>query len=437
MSGDTRRRVLLAGQVLSFDDDPTLAQEAVVHIENGVVAVEDGRIIWVGDGADLPPSFRVGAELHDYGDHLILPGFLDCHVHYPQLGVMASYGTQLLEWLETYTFPEEARYDDPVYARVQARLFLDLLVANGVTTAAVYCTVHPESVDAFFEEALTRGLRVIAGKVLMDRNAPAALRDTARSGYEHSRSLITRWHGRGRGLYAVTPRFAPTSTPEQLGLCGDLLAEFPDVYLQTHLAENTEETAWVAELFPEAVSYLDVYDRAGLLGPRTLFGHAIFLDNRDLDRIATSGSRLVHCPTSNLFVGSGLFNMRQALDSGARVALASDVGGGSSLSPFATMKAAYEIAQLSGWSLPPELAFWLVTAGAARALSLDDSIGRVAVGYEADLVIVDPRSTPVIRQRVDRAESLTDVLFAQIVLADDRAICATYADGKRIFRQGE
>ena len=436
MTGDSAGADVLTGGILSFDGRPGEDAGAVVHVEDGAVAVRDGRISWAGERSALPADVAAGAVRHDYGGHLIMPGFVDAHVHYPQVGVIASHGAQLLDWLERFTFPEEARFSDIGHARRQARLFLDLLLANGTTTAAVFCTAHPESADAFFEEAARRDLRMIAGKVLMDRNAPAGVRDTARGGHDDSAALIRRWHGKGRGLYAVTPRFAPTSTPEQLEACGALLAGSPGVYLQTHLSENRDEVAWVAELFPEASSYLDVYDRFGLLGPRSLFGHAIHLGEDELARVAESRSKLVHCPTSNLFIGSGLFDLARARRAGIDVLLASDVGGGTSLSPFATMKAAYEIAQLNGHSLSPEEAFWMATAGAAEALSLGGRIGRIAPGHEADLVVVDVRSTPMIAQRTARAESLSDVLFAQIVLADDRAIRAAWAGGRLAHDRG-
>lgn len=427
--------LVLTGQTLSFDGDPAADARAVVHNSDGAIVVEDGCIVWSGERNALPAQFAEGAERHDYGDGLILPGFVDGHVHYPQIGVIASFGTQLLDWLETYTFPEEARFADLAYARDAARLFLDLLLANGTTTAAVYCTVHPESADAFFQESDARGLRMVAGKILMDRNAPESVRDTAQQGYDDTKSLIRRWHGRGRTLYAVTPRFAPTSTPAQLEACGALMREHPGVYLQSHVSENLDEVKWVAELFPEARSYLDVYRRYGLLGPRALYGHAIYMDGADLALAAETGARFVHCPTSNLFIGSGLFRLHETREAGVEVLLGSDVGGGTSLSPFATMKAAYEIAQFEGRSLTPEEAFWLSTAGGAVALSLGDRIGRLAPGYEADIAVLDLRSTPMVRQRVDRAESLRDVLFAQMILADDRAIRATYAAGRLVHRR--
>lgn len=420
---------------MSFDADPGVDTGAVRYSENGAVVFEGGKIVWAGEKENIPPEISRGADRRDYGDKLILPGFVDGHVHYPQIGVIASFGAQLLDWLEKYTFPEEARFSDSAYARQTADLFLDLLLANGTTTAAVYCTVHPESAEAFFEEATARNLRMIAGKILMDRNAPASVTDTAQSGYDQTKALIEKWHGTERNLYAVTPRFAPTSTPAQLEACGALIAEFPDVYLQSHVSENLEEVKWVAELFPEARSYQDVYARYGMLGSHALYGHAIHMDERDLAQAAETETKFVHCPTSNLFIGSGLFRLAEARNAGIGVMLGSDVGGGTSLSPFATMKAAYEIAQFSGYSLTPEEAFWLSTAGGAETLSLGDRIGRLAPGYEADVVVLDLNSTPVIRHRVARAESLREILFAQMILADDRAVTATWANGRLVYER--
>ena len=433
MAQDHPKRLLLTGRTLSFDGDPEDNADSVRYCEQGAVLVDGGLIVWCGQAGDAPAGLADGAEHHDYGDDLILPGFVDGHVHYPQIGVIASFGAQLLDWLEKFTFPEEARFSDPDYARDTAKLFLDLLVANGTTTAAVYCTVHPESADAFFAESTSRNLRMIAGKILMDRNAPDSVLDIAQSGYDDTKALIEKWHGNGRNLYAVTPRFAPTSTPAQLEACGTLMSEFSDVYLQSHVSENTDEVKWVAELFPEARSYQDVYARYGMLGPRALYGHAIHMDEADLRQAAETGTKFVHCPTSNLFIGSGLFRMNETRQAGVDVLLGSDVGGGTSLSLFATMKAAYEIAQFSGYSLTPESAFWLSTAGGAAALSLGTTIGRLESGYEADIVVLDLNSTPVIRQRVARAEDLCDILFAQMILADDRAIRATYAAGLKVY----
>jgi len=429
--------VLLTGRTLSFSGDPAVDASSVKYTENGAVLVSDGHILWTGQAGEEPADLSDGAECHDYGDNLILPGFVDGHVHYPQIGVIASFGTQLLDWLEIYTFPEEARFADRDYAERTAKLFLDLLVANGTTTAAVYCTVHLESAEAFFAESSARNMRMIAGKILMDRNAPQNVRDTAQSGYDNTKSLIEKWHGRGRNLYGVTPRFAPTSTPAQLEACGTLMSEFEDVYLQSHVSENIEEVQWVKELFPGARSYQDVYAQYGMLGSRALYGHAIHMDEADLAQAAETGTKFVHCPTSNLFIGSGLFRMAEICASGVDVMLGSDVGGGTSLSSFATMKAAYEISQFCGYSLTPEEAFWLSTSGGAETLSLGDRIGKLEAGFEADIIVLDLYSTPIIRQRMNQAKSLRDMLFAQMILADDRAVRATYVAGNLVHRAAD
>ena len=345
----------LRGRVLSFKDDPAAvgAATAIDYWERGLVLVDGGMVSAVGDFEQLQSKVPDGATIVDYGDHLIVPGFIDAHVHYPQIDIVASYGAQLLEWLNTYTFPEEERFADKSVAAAAARLFLDELVKNGFTTAAVYCTIHPESVDAFFEESSRRNLRMIAGKVLMDRNAPEGICDTAKTGYDQSKALIQKWHGQGRNLYAITPRFAPTSSAEQLELAGILYKDSPGVYVQSHVSENLEEVAWVRDLFPEADSYLDVYWRSGLLGPRALYGHGIHFSNAEIDMAATTGSGIIHCPTSNLFIGSGLFQFQKLKEAGVALALGTDIAGGTSLSPFATMKAAYEIAQFHSYSLSP------------------------------------------------------------------------------------
>lgn len=430
---------ILKGRVLSFNDDPATAgiEAAVSYWRRGAVAIESGRIKAVGADDEVAARLAPGAETVDYGDHLIVPGFIDAHVHYPQIDIVASYGTRLLDWLETYTYPEESRFQDPAVAAKASKFFLDELLKNGFTTAAVFCTSHPQSVDAFFEEASRRDLRMIAGKVLMDRNAPAGVLDTARSGHDQSKILFDRWHGKGRNLYAVTPRFAPTSSPEQLELAGSLYGECDGIYVQSHVSENVDEVSWVAELFPGAGSYMDVYRQAGLLGPRTLLGHGIHLSDAEIGLAAETGTGIVHCPTSNLFIGSGLFDFNRLKRAGVALALGTDVAGGTSLSPFATMKAAYEIAQFHGYSLSPEEAFYTATLGAARTLHLDGKIGRIAAGIEADLTVIDLNSTPIIRNRMARAESLGDMLFAQIVLADDRAIRATYAAGALVYDRGD
>lgn len=422
--------LVLKGQTFGFVDDPFVVgpDAAVRHIPDGAVWMADGRIRRVGPAAEVLAEAH-GVAVVDHGDSLIQAGFVDCHAHYPQLGVIAAYGTQLLDWLERYTFPEERRFADIDYAAERAAFYLDACLANGTTTASVFGTVHPQSVDAFFQAAEARGLRMACGKSLMDRNAPDGLRDTAIDGYDQSKALIDRWHGRGRNIYAVTCRFAVTSTPEQMEATGALWREAPGAVMQTHLSENHDEIAWVARLFPDAADYLAVYQRYGLAGPGAIFGHAIHLTERERRALAETGSAVAHCPTSNLFIGSGLMDLAGLKNAGVGIGLATDVAGGSSLSMFQTMRAAYEVAQLRGHSLHPAEAWHLATVESARAMGVADRVGNLAEGMEADVIVIDPRSTPIIRQRVARAESLWDVLFAQMILADDRAIRAAYVAG--------
>jgi guanine deaminase len=412
------------------------AEAALDYDEDGALAMRGGMIVDVGP-AGMVLADHPDARVTHVGERLIAPGFVDCHVHYPQTGVIASHGAQLLEWLSTYTFPEEARFGDPGYAQAAARAYFDEQLRNGVTSAASFCTIHSQSVEAYFEEAARRGVRAIGGKVMMDRNAPETLRDTAQSGYDDSKALIAKWHGVGRALYAVTPRFAPTSSAAQLEAAGALWAEHPDCAMQTHLSENHAEIALVGELFPDCPDYLGVYEKYGLLGAGAIFGHAIHLTPREIDRLAEAQASVAHCPTSNRFLGSGECDVTGLRGRGIDVGLASDVGGGSSFSMFHTMKAAYEVAQRRGVSLSPVHLWWLATQGAARALGLGDRIGNLEVGLEADAVVLDLHSTPILRHRMARAGSIAEVLFAQIVLADDRAVALTLSGGKVVYHGDE
>jgi guanine deaminase len=368
----------------------------------------------------------------DYAGCLIAPGFIDTHVHYVQTGMIASYGEQLLDWLNRYAFPAEMAFRDPVHAEAMARVFCDELLRNGTTTALVFCAVYPQSVDALFAEAERRGMRIIAGKVLMDRNAPEQLRDTAQQGYDDSKALIGRWHGLGRALYAITPRFAGTSTPAQLDAAGTLWREHPSVLMQTHIAENRREIEWTAELFPERKNYLDIYDHHGLIGKRAVLAHGVHLSEDEICRCHESGAAIAHCPTSNLFLGSGLFQISRFKDAKrpVEIGLGTDVGGGTSFSLLTTMGAAYEIAQFDRRALSAVQAFYLATLGGARALALEDRIGSIIPGREADLIVLDPKATPLLALRSERAESIEDQLFALMMLGDDRAVAATYLAGK-------
>jgi guanine deaminase len=424
----------LRGPALTFTADPQFAGPAAMRYESdALILIAHGHITDVGPADSLRAKLPPDAQVRRFGrGQLILPGFIDCHVHYPQLQIVAAYGEQLLDWLEKYTFVAEQRFADPAHARHIADLFLDECLRQGTTTVASFCTVHAHSVEAFFEAAAARGMRTIAGKCLMDRHAPEALRDTAQSGYDESKALIDRWHGRARAGYAITPRFAPSSTPEQMELAGALWKERPGTWLQSHVAENLREVAWVHELFPERRDYLDVYEHFGQLGPRAIYGHGIHLSDRELMRLYETGTALAHCPTSNLFLGSGLLDLGHVRDPErpVRVGLGTDVGAGTSLSMLKTLGAAYATAQSRGRSLSAPEAFYLATRGAARALYLEDRIGSLDPGLEADLIVLDLESTPLIASRMARCESIEEALFVQMTLADDRAIAATFVAGQ-------
>lgn len=419
---------LLLGQVLSFTADPfTMGEAAAHHESHGAVLVDQGRILATGP-ADQLRAAHPQAHIHDYGQSLITAGFIDAHVHYPQTAIIASWGKRLIDWLNSYTFPEEMRFADPAYAETIANRYLDLATAHGTTTVCTYATIHPASVDAIFTAAQTRGMRLYAGKTCMDRNAPEGLRDTAQSAYDDSKALLEKWHGVDRLNYVITPRFSPTSTPEQLASLGALWREYPDCLMQTHLSEQTDEIAWVRDLFPQSRDYLDTYEAQGLLREGAVYGHAIHLTDREKSRLIEAGASLVHCPTSNTFIGSGLFDMTLARH--LRVGLATDTGGGSSFSMLHTMAAAYEVAQLRGQALHPSQLIWLATIGSARALRAEHRIGNIAPGMEADLTILDLASTPAIAQASARAETIWHALFPTIMMGDDRAIHAVWIGGK-------
>ncbi len=437
----TAETIAIRGPALTYTGDPFRdgLDATMVQWPDAIVVMSGGKITQAGPAASIAPRLPAGTPVHDYGrDALISAGFVDCHVHFPQTPMIASHGGQLLEWLERYTFPAELKFADPVYARKVARLFLQECLRNGVTTSCVYCTVHPHSVDALFEEAERLGLRIAAGKVLMDRNAPAALLDTAQTGYDQSAALIAKWHGKGRMLYAITPRFAGSSTPEQLTAAGALWREHPDCLMQTHISENRREVEWMKELFPARRNYLDIYDHHGLVGPRGVFGHGIWLDDSELARLHGAGSAIAHCPTSNLFLGSGAFNLARAKDKRrpVRVGIGTDIGAGTSFSMLATLGAGYKAAQAHQQSLSAGHAYYLATRGGAEALHLDDKIGSLSPGMEADLVVLDMKSTPLIAQRLETASDFLDRLFVQMVLADDRAVQATYVSGKPTYQRG-
>ena len=423
------RETLITGQILSFAESPFDAPPEGAGTLHEAVLIRDGKIHAVGP-RDVLQAQAPQATTQNMGDALITAGFVDAHVHYPQTAMIASWGKRLIDWLNTYTFPEEMRFADPDYAADIAGRYLDLTLTNGTTTVASYCTIHPESVDAFFAAAQSRGLRAVAGKTCMDRNAPDGLRDTAQSAYDDSKHLLEKWHGQGRLSYAITPRFSPTSTPDQLAALGALWSEHPDCLMQTHLSEQTDEIAWVRSLYPQARDYLDTYEAHGLLGKRGLYGHAIHLEAREKDRLREVGGALIHCPTSNTFIGSGLFDMAARKAEGHVVGLATDTGGGSSFSMLRTMAAAYEIGQLTGTALHPAQLYWLATAGSAQALHMDHQIGNIAPGMEADLIALDLASTPAIAQRQARADTIWEALFPTIMMGDDRAVQQVWIEGE-------
>ena len=423
-------QTLLTGNVLLCTNDPFVDAEGVSIAADHGVLIENGRIVATG-AADTLRNQSPHVQEYAYGNRLIIPGFVDSHAHYPQTAMIASWGKRLIDWLNTYTFPEEAKFGDCGYAGEVAGRYLDLVLANGTTTVASYTTIHAGSVDAFFEAAAARNMRVVAGKTCMDRNAPDDLRDSAQSAYDDSKALIGKWHGRGRAHYAITPRFSPTSTPDQLAALGALWAENPDCLMQTHLSEQHDEIAWVSELFPGARDYLDTYEAHGLLGPRGVYGHAIHLTPREIARVSEVGAALVHCPTSNTFIGSGLMDVAGLAARRIALGLATDTGGGSSFSMLRTMAAAYEIAQLRGTALHARHLLWLATAGSARALHLEDKIGQIAPGLEADICVLDLASTPAIAQRTEHAQDIWEAVFATIMMGDDRAVHEVWIAGRR------
>ncbi|SDL11607.1 guanine deaminase [Paracoccus chinensis] len=420
-------KTLLRGRVLSFHADPAETTDSHRFWENGAILVADGRILAVGDWADIRDP---EAKEIDHRPHIIMAGFVDPHIHFPQVQVVAAWAAQLLDWLNDHTFPIEAQYRDPAHAARMAEAFLDQLIGNGTTTVSAFCSVHRESAEALFAAAEARGMAMLAGKVMMDRNAPDAVLDTAQASYDDSRALIERWHGRGRLEYVITPRFAITSTPEQLRAAGTLAAENPSLAVQTHLNENRAEIELTMQLYPEASDYLDIYDRFGMLGPRSLMGHAIHMNSREIARMAETGTRAIHCPTSNLFLGSGLFDDRGMRDAGVVTGVATDIGGGTSWSMLATLSEAYKIAQMRGQRMHPFAAFHWATRGNAIALGIEDRVGSVQPGRHADLVVLDPRATPAMRLRHDKVDSLMQELFILQVMGDDRAVVETYVAGR-------
>ena len=412
------------------DPASTPAGEAVAYHPDGLLVLEDGHVAAFGAYADLAPSLPEGTPVEHLPGRLITPGFIDAHVHYPQVDVMAAWGAQLLDWLHTHTFPAELAFADRAHADAVAAVFLDQLLAHGTTSALVFCTVHKGSVEALFEAALARDMRLIAGKVLMDRGAPEGLLDTVETGRADTEALIRAWRGRGRLGYAVTPRFAVTSSDRQLAMAGEVAAAHPDVLVHTHMSENPREIAEVGRLFPAARDYLDVYDRFGLLGPRSVFAHCVHSSDDELGRMARAGASAAFCPSSNLLLGSGLFSLKRACGCGVNTALGTDVGGGGSFSLLANMGEAYKVGQLQGDNLDPLKAFHLATLAGAKALHIDDRVGNLARGKEADFVVLDLAATPLLARRTAQARTLAETLFILSVLADERVVERTYLAGR-------
>ena len=425
-------------QILHFTDAPNPQTGAGVEFfDDGVLLVENGRVKAVGDAQAMAKQGLDLTRCQHFPEHLLMPGFIDTHIHCPQAGVIASYGEQLLDWLNNYTFPAELQFSDPDFAAAAAEQFLQFLLQNGTTSAMVYTTVFAQSTHAFFSAAKKMNMRMIAGKVMMDRHAPAALLDTPETSYTDCCALIETWHNTRRLHYALTPRFAPTSSPEQLAVTGKLYREYPDLYLQTHLAENQQEIAWVKSLYPSARDYLDVYDHYGLLGPRSVFGHGIHLSNAEIARLAQTQSGIAFCPTSNVFLGSGLLDMARLERAGIPVSLATDVGGGTSFSQFRSLAEAYNVLQLQGQTLHPLKGFYLATLGNARALQLDHCIGNFEPGKEADFILIKLGVTPLQTLRQSTAQTLTEKLFALMILGNECNIARAYIMGKLVFYRSD
>ena len=426
----------IRGRFLDIKNSVTQAHDIhdqVRYIEDGLLITEHGKIKWFGTWNDGQSYLKPDLKVQHYPHHLIVPGFIDTHIHFPQTEMIGAYGEQLLEWLNTYTFPTEIQFKDKEYADKIAQFFIHELLKNGTTTALVFCTVHSTSVNALFEAAEQHQMRLIAGKVLMDRHAPPELCDTPETAYSESKSLIEKWHGKGRNLYAITPRFAPTSTPEQLEKAQQLKTEYPNVYIHTHLSENKNEIAWVKELFPEQNGYLDVYHHFGLTGSKSIFAHCVHLDEHEWDCMHKTDSAIAFCPTSNLFLGSGLFPLNKTWEKQVKVGLGTDIGAGTSFNQLQTINEAYKVQQLQGNKLSAFESLYHATLGGAKALDLDDKLGNFSIGKEADFVVLDLSATGLQELRQQRTKTIEDALFALMTMGDDRNIYATYVYGKQVY----
>lgn len=423
------------GRVFHCVNDPAInSDQAWEYFEKGVLVIDDGYVVTAGLAESIMPQLPSSIAVEYFNHHLLVPGFIDTHIHYPQTEIVGAYGEKLLTWLETYTFPTELKFTDKNYAKKISHFFLEELFRNGTTTALVFGTSHKHSVHAFFEAAKAKQCRMICGKVMMDRHAPPELCDTVESSYDDSLECIENWHGVDRLQYAVTPRFAPTSTEAQLQKASELLNQFEGLYCQTHLSETVDEVEWVSELFPKASSYLDVYDQAGLLGRRSIFAHGIHLNDAQFQRLAETQSSIAHCPSSNLFLGSGLFALDECQQAGVNVSLATDIGGGTSFSMFKTMDEAYKIQQLRNQTLDPFSAFYLATLGGAKCLDINNSVGNFSQGQEADFLILNLHATPLLQFRTEYCQSIRELLFVLTTLGDDRLIERTYSLGECVYQ---
>ena len=422
------------GELLHFlaDPDKVDLKDSYQYIEDGLLIIENGVVVEIGAAEELLPQLDKSTPITHYENSLIMPGFIDTHVHYPQTEMIASYGEQLLEWLENYTFPFEKQFSNFEHAKGVAEFFLTQLLEAGTTTALVFGTVHKESVDAFFTIAQQKKLRMICGKVLMDQNCPDYLSDTAQSGYDDSKALIEKWHNKDRLQYAITPRFAPTCSREQLNKAGQLLAENPSVYLHTHLSENKNEIAWVKDLFPDNDGYLDVYDQNKLLGRRSVFAHGVHLHDSECQRLGETDSAIAFCPSSNLFLGSGLFNLQQAQKFDVNVGYGTDIGAGTTFSMLSTLNEGYKTQQLRSEKLSPFQSFYLATLGGAIALDLEGTIGNFTQGAEADFIVIDYHATPLMDRRMQHCTNLSEKLFILSMLGDERHIRATHVMGEKL-----
>ena len=430
-------KVALRGSLFYLTNDPFLnpPENCAVYESDGIIVIEDGRISAIGTAHKILPTMADDIEVRRYARSILMPGFVDAHIHYPQVEIIGSYGTQLLEWLNKYTFPTEAKFNDDLHAQRIAEFFVAELFRNGTTSASVFCTSAPGSVDAIFEAAQQRDMLILAGKMMMDSHALPAILDTAQTSYDDSKALIERWHRRGRCVYTVSPRFALTSSPQQLDLAGALMREFADARLQSHISENLAEIARAMELYPQRKHYTDIYEFYGLLDERAIYGHGVHLSEDELRRFYETGAKIAHCPTSNFFIGSGLFDIAstKAERRPVTVGLGTDVGGGTSFSMLQTMNEAYKMAQLGKISVTAIQSFYLATLGSAEALGMADRVGTLQVGHDADIVVLDPRATPLLELRSEVAESFEELLFALMICADDRAIEATYVAGETVY----